>query len=363
MKHIEVYILDKDFNAVGLIDEYVSLLWVDRYSGASVFELYSSTLPKGISMDSYLHIRQSDKIMIVENIHISSDNTEGFRVQISGRSLESLLTRRIIWNTMIFNDTPQSAIKKIVDTNITMKAPEPARRIPNLDFVDKSYSEFPTEKEKFQISYDNVYDTVVAMLDEHNLAFKIELNRVSNTETKMEMSLYKGTDRSLDQDVVPQILFSPDMGNLMTSSYLENTLEYKNVAKIAGEDKGETRTVTVIGDSNKGILRRELYVDARDLQTENEDGTTIPAADYKEMLQARGKSKMQEHIFGKDFQAIVEDTPQVELGVDVFLGDVVHVRNEYGMMAKVRMIEIVIASDTSNGRTILPTFREDPKEV
>ena len=50
-----------------------------------------------IKQDYYLQSKESEHVMIVEKIQITSDTEDGNHVTVTGRSLESILDRRIVW--------------------------------------------------------------------------------------------------------------------------------------------------------------------------------------------------------------------------------------------------------------------------
>lgn len=49
--------------------------------------------------------------MIVEKIQITSDTEDGNHVTVTGRSLESILDRRIVWGQKLLSGNLQNGIK------------------------------------------------------------------------------------------------------------------------------------------------------------------------------------------------------------------------------------------------------------
>lgn len=78
-----------------------------------------------------------------------------------------------------------------------------------------------------------------------------------------------------------------------------------------------------------GLSRRELYVDARDLQSDSDPDNPMTEEEYTAVLTARGLSKMAEHQLVKSFSAVIRtvDSTYV-LGEDFFLGDTITVTDE-----------------------------------
>ena len=67
--------------------------------------------------------------------------------------------------------------------------------------------------------------------------------------------------------------------------------------------------------------RRELWVDARDLQPEDENGNTIPAATYRAMLVQRGKEKLAEYRRIETVESGVDHLANLIYKRDFDLGD------------------------------------------
>lgn len=84
---MDVTILNKDLDAVSIVDTYESFIWTDRYYKYGDFELYEAMrdgLLEFIQQDYYLQSRDSEHVMIIEKIQISSDTEEGNHVTVTG---------------------------------------------------------------------------------------------------------------------------------------------------------------------------------------------------------------------------------------------------------------------------------------
>lgn len=99
-------ILDTSLNNVAVLDTFESLIWTERYSAHGDFELYTGvdeTILKNVKEDFYVWLKESEQTMIIEDLQVETDIENGNYVTITGRSLESILDRRIIWNQTILN--------------------------------------------------------------------------------------------------------------------------------------------------------------------------------------------------------------------------------------------------------------------
>jgi len=78
-----------------------------------------------------------------------------------------------------------------------------------------------------------------------------------------------------------------------------------------------------------GLKRRELYVDARDLQSDSDPEHPLTPEEYKTLLLARGKEKLAENQLVNGFHAEVRTLePTYLYGIDFFLGDTITVTDE-----------------------------------
>ena len=115
------------------------------------------------------------------------------------------------------------------------------------------------------------------------------------------------------------------------------------------------RKTSVIAVSNEtGLDRRELLTDARDISSNTDDGELSPE-EYELQLQQRGLEKLSENIVINSFEGQSDTVQLYQYGRDFFMGDIVQIRNEYGIEAKSRIVEIVRSID-KEGFDIYPTF-------
>ena len=355
---MEALILDTNFKAVDIIDTFDTFIWTDRYSECGDFELYPPLDTNNLDSlrdDYYLINRESEHVMIIENIQIDSDSEEGPALAISGRSLESILDRRIIWTQTVLSGNLQDAIKKILDENV-ISPTDTERQISNFVF-ESSTDEAITSLElsdEIQFTGDNVYDVVKVLCEVYSIGFKITLSN----DNKFVFKLYAGIDRSYDQNVNPYVVFSPKFDNLLSSRYLSSKQNLKTITLVAGEGEGSERktvSVSVEGDvTYSGLSRRELYTDARDV-SQTVDGGTLSDDEYTSQLKERGTTKLTEHVEIKTFEGKCDTTMMYKVGTDYLVGDIVQLEDEYGRTSKSRITEIVY-SENSSGFEMYPTF-------
>lgn len=350
---MDVIVLNTDMDAVSIVDEYESFIWTDRYQGYGDFELYTSIrdgVLNELRQDYYLQNRNSEHVMIIEKIQITSDVEVGNHVTVTGRSLESILDRRIVWKQTRISGNLQNGIQTLLNENIILPS-DSNRKISNFIFEASTDPAITELKIEAQYTGDNLYDVIQKICEEQKIGFKITLN----DQKQFVFKLYVGTDRSYDQTEVPYVIFSPKFENIINSNYIESKASLKNITLVGGEGEGSARRYATVG-GGAGLNRRELFTDARDISSDLGNEETLTDAEYNAQLQQRGKEKLAENTDVTSFEGQVETTIMFKYGEDFFNGDIVQIENEYGHETKARILEIV-TTENEDGTSVYPTFK------
>ena len=356
---MDVTVLNTNLDAISIVDVYESFIWTDRYYEYGDFELFTSmtdTILSYIRQDYYLQSRESEHVMIIEKIRINSDSENGNHITVTGRSLESILDRRIVWGQKTITGTLQNGIRTLLNENVISPA-DNKRRISNFIFEASTDPAITSLKIDAQYTGDNLYDVINKICSERSIGFKVTLNN----NKQFVFKLYAGADRSYDQSVNPYVIFSPKFENIINSNYVESKSALKTVTLVGGEGEGSARKYTTVGGGS-GLNRRELFTDARDISSDVGDGVVLSDAAYTAQLQQRGKEKLAENTDVTSFEGQVETTVMFRYGEDFFNGDVVQIANEYGHETKARIVEIVMSED-EDGNSVYPTFKTIEQEA
>lgn len=351
----EFMILDKNFRAVDIIDVYESFIWTDRYNAYGDFEIYTPSTKEAIEKyvrNYYICSTHTDHLMIIDESKIESDAEYGNHLTIKGISLESILNRRIVWKKTTLDGYLQGQIEKLLNENVISPSDQ-KRKIPNFIFEASENEAITSLKVSMQFTGDTLYDAIRKMCNVNSIGFKITLN----SDNQFVFKLYSGTDRSYTQTKNPYVVFSPNFENIVNSNYYSTDRNLKNVALVAGEDQGSSRkTVTIDETGATGLERRELFVDARDISSQKDDGTSMTTAQYNYLLQGRGYENLSEYKENSAFDGQVESTQLYQYGRDFYMGDITQLENEYGMESKVRVVEFIHSENNSDGIQDYPTF-------
>lgn len=374
-----LFILDRNFNTVGIVDVFYSLVWTDRYQEAGTIEC---TVPATIEMlniiriDHYVVARFSDRTMIIEEITLDSDVQSGNTMTFKGRSIEVILERRIVWNRVDGSDEDKkvnwlSNIEKILNENVLSPAVS-ARRIPKLTYVkptDPYINSLTMDEDHWG---DNIYELFTNQCKYYNIGWRI----LANHETgDMTLEFYRGIDRSWEQENNPWVVFSPSFDNFLNSNYYLTKNGFATVALGVGPkektvDQYEkehilpnvTVTVERDGGGKEGLDRRELAVDCTGITSYVGEDNKTDQIDYEKFhasivsqMTAKTKTALMEAGTTEVFDGEADITQQFVYGRDFFMGDVVQIQNGFGIDAKSRVSEVLFTYD-SGGIKVVPTF-------
>lgn len=348
------YLLDTSLEIVDVIETYKSYIWTTRYFSSGDFELYipaTDNMIAKLKQDYYI-VREDDmtQAMIIKKIQITTDVEEGNFLIVTGPSLKSILGRRIIWQQTILSGYIEQCIRQLVNANC-IRSTIPERNINNLTLGAELGI---TDTMSAQFTGTNLEEAIQGICRTFGIGYDVMLDLDSK---QFIFILYKGTDRSYNQDTVPYVVFSNEFENLLRTDYSNDTTDFKNVAKVAGEGEGTARKSITVGNAS-GLNRYEIFVDARDISTN--DGE-ITESDYNNMLAEKGNEALAETVIVENIEGEVEANHTYKINENYFLGDIVEVINEYGMEMASRIIE-VIESEDDTGHYTIPTFSTNQEE-
>ena len=348
---MNITVLNQDFLPIYVFDRYESLLWVDRFNQPGSFEIYTpitDDILKYMVKDNYLVNNDSDHIMIIEDFAIESDVEMGDHIKIIGRSLESILDRRIVWNQTNIEGSLHNNVRDVLLRDAIIAPSDTSRRIDNFIFEDA-----PAGSRIYDLTMDNQYtgdnllDIIETLCDTNKIGYKILLDN----QNRFVFSLYDGVDKSYRQSSLSYVVFRPTFDNIINSNYKEENSKAKTITLVAGEGTGSSRRTRTVG-TGTGLLRRELYTDARDIQKESSWST----AKYNAMLDKRGAEKLSEANKDiKTFDGKCDTSRMFVFKRDFDIGDIVQIANEYGMESPARITEFTWSYSTSGFETY-PTF-------
>lgn len=303
---MDIKIIDRQFNLLGIVDKFESLIITKSYSGIGEFELHLNE--NDINLDNLVSeniiFTSPKKAYII--LHRELDSKSG-KVIIRGKELKFLLSRYITYpapgeayhKASSFVDVVMKALvsKGIYDSNINnLIVSEEYLFEPQLTFQTR-YKNLAGELEKIGVTYGLGWD------------IWLDLER-----KKYFFEVTKGKDRTANQTALPPAIFSLEYDNVSEQKLIDSKLNYANYAIVAGQGEGADRAIAIVDQTN-GDERYEVFVDARDI------------ADTAE-LPARGQQKLAELTRVFAFSSKINPYSNLRYEEDYDLGDLVTVKNK-----------------------------------
>lgn len=346
-KQIQILVFKVDnntFENIGEVNQYNSLIWSDKFNGYASFELWAPITEENSEYFKKGNILWcgGDNAAVIEIVKSTIDDKGTKTFNVKGRTLEMLLTTRIIWGTYNASNKYASTIMYDIVKQNCINPTNANRKIPYLECAeDKQFG----GKISIQKTGGEVYDALTTIASNKDLGFNVLFRP---KEKKLIFEVVAGVDRTIEQNEVDPVEFSTDLEDILSSSYYTNNQDEKNVAFIQGEGEGASRISQISGNNElEGFNRKELYVDARDIQSEfaNEDGTTttLTPEEYDAALVNRGNDKLAECKTTETFEAQIRvfGDVQYEFGVDYNKGDKVTIRDkQLGVVVSARITEV-----------------------
>jgi hypothetical protein len=340
-----------DYDLSAIFDGWQSLIVTKNYYACDQFELViplSATNVGLFQVDTCLLI--NGEYFFVNTV--TCDDLETAKLKVSGQSLAGKYSDRIINRVYSVNKKPESIVYD--HFNMEMVAPSDTnRKFTYLTLA--ALTAWSNANIQYQRSYDTVEKAVEDLFETYNFGFTE--SATSSIAVGNTITIYKG------QDLSNVVEISVEFENLLNEGFESNTTDYKTTAFVFGEGDGAARKSVAINASNAGIERRELYVDARDLQQTTDDGT-LTDAQYNAALTSRGNEKLAEQQ--KVLTLSGELNMQSKLftfGVDYGLGDTVKIKSKTFGVSKTATITSVKYTYDHTGEYIEPIFGKESPTV
>lgn len=387
---LNIYIMNQDLQKIGIVDNYTSLIWSTRYVEFGDCEIYAPATPENLSifqLDNYVMREDDDMICKIDKVELETNVETGNYLIITGTDCRKILNQRIVWKTTSFSGTAENFIRRLITQNI-ISPTDADRVIPRFKLGE--YYGFDVHL-NLQTSYEPIGDKIAEICRMYGYGFKVTFDG-----NNFVFDVYSGVDRSFLQTENPYVIFSDDFDNLKSSKYLVDKSNYGSVALVGGSGEGKDRLLTMVNTSiATGINRHEIFVDAKstsksityedlveayaggtistvsgtvyysvsgeriaklDSATEPQNAELLDAP-YYALLGEAGEEELAKLKTLTAFEGEVEAENTYLYKTDYFIGDIVQIKNEFGIERAVRIVEVV-ESFNDEGHSVIPTFEE-----
>ena len=336
---MEIRVYDADLNFKGISENQTSFTWTRKFYESGEFRLYLPLTEDNLriyQLGNIVTYRGANEAGVIEDITLR--NTAKERVIIAiGRFLTSYMDRRLVRPTLNFSGKVEVAMRQMLSDAVAI----PKVELGTLNGFDEEVS--------FQATYKNLLSMETKLSKGYNIGFRF---RPDFTEKKIYFETYKGVDKSRNQTDRAFVEFSDMFDNLNSVENRQNDQLLKTVGYVGGEGEGNARTYVVVGDDTlTGLARREIFIDAKDITSED-----LTQAQYIAALMTRGIEKLDEHAFSNSYECSTVPQGNFIYKKDYDLGDVVTIKKkDWGLNTVQRITEIQEVYEHGTA-TIVPTF-------
>lgn len=282
-------------------------------------------------------------------------------IKIEGRLIPLLLTKRVTNGTIDSKDTELMTYMQNLIINCFPSATERYISLQHRIVKDESiYTDVPITK---QVTGGQLWDNISDYLEQYKLGIRVApyVVKTHSIATKYNymsgltnisdfiVSIETGQNRTRGHGT-DTVIFSKSLSNIKRASYSFNAESDMNVAYVAGEGEGDERKWYELqkDDNNKKSAwnREELWVDARDIQSGEDDEETgetkLTEEEYAALIKQRAVEKFEENTLSDEYTATVNEynTRYVYMR-DYDLGDWVTVQDkDLGIEIDAQIVEV-----------------------
>ena len=266
-------VLDESMTIQHLCEDYKSVVWTERFHGFGDFKLVVPGTLENLrvyQLDYYLYTKGTNKLMIIEQVELNTEYGKESLLTVSGRSLESILDRRVMhpypmWEGTLLckHERTRGKVKDVVKhyTNLLFKQrdsldanherhvkafgwysvdelPDGIRKgrpVSSLDIGDIQVSSAGNVRGMSQsadytnVGYDDKdpytmegswYKLVQELTDLTMSGWAIEYN--GEDPYYWYGYTYNGVNRTFNQGEHPPVVFSPKYDNLSKATYFKS---------------------------------------------------------------------------------------------------------------------------------------------
>lgn len=388
---MKLYILNKDYEQIALIDEADSILWIKKFNDIGECEIYVPCNYENLEVlqvGNFVYRYDDDMFCEIKTLEIETDVEKGDYIIATAQDICTILSGRIVWDRIVFSGSVGNFLKKVLNDNV-INSNQRQRNIPNLTLDEQSFNVI-TDLITKETQAEDILQLIISTCKAFNIGFRVSYN----LDTKnLVMRLKKGENKATTQSE-EYIEFSPTFSNILSSSYKEDNSNYKNYAIVGAKDVDESlmyKPVSLDGTEPTGAERKEIYVDAtsqsREVSVEEllllypdatlsgntysviiggisipvgvvkDDKVTLESMAFEKLLNIIGINSLTDHNRTQSFSGQVDTIDTYQYKTDYDLGDIVKVVNEYGISANAQIIEIFESEDNEKGYEIEPKFQ------
>jgi hypothetical protein len=230
-----------------------------------------------------------------------------------------------------------------------------------IPYIQWNQTAFPADnlpESNFEILHyqkpDSLYNAIKGLADVYDFGFRLYRN---GDTSQLFFNIYTGSDRTPQQNILPPVIFSPELGNMKHTTELTTVAKTKNCAYVHATYNEQLYTLVVyppdVDPTIEGFERRSMFVNHS--IDDPGGGIVLTEADIAAQMERAGQDELAKNRAFTAFDGEISQTSQWKYGVHYFLGDLVGMQNSDGFMNSMRVTEQIFVSD-SEGDRAYPTL-------
>lgn len=359
-----IEILDSNLKKVDILRKYTFSQYVDKFREVGTFKLNVRIEQENLYLmdetEQYYVLFDGKMFGRIDKVKKDSDSEFEKVLEITGQLAPVLFTERVIRGTLTFGGNTAQYVKELIYQNIVKDTTKDRYVNIDIQYDDETYLNSICSRVDKQTTGGYVWDEVQPVLEQDKLGIfftpivktKHVVDGVETNISEWELKISAGKDRRKgNKQGNRPVVFSQSLSNIARTDYDHETEKYKNIAYVAGEGEAQERKWYEIGinagvetKNKKGWGCRELWIDARDIQSKDSDGNTMTDEVYEELIRQRANEKATENTVERSYSStITEANNQYEYGKDYYKGDFVTViDNELGITVDAQVTEVTV---------------------
>lgn len=344
-----IEILDSFFAKKDILRRYTYAQYIDCFREVGTFEIHAQLVEENIYLldkteQYYVLFYDGSKPILgkIEDVKRESDEQYDIIVKLTGRLAPVLFTQRVINGTQKFSGKTYQRVQTLVNYNL-IQSDKTERNVDiTINLLNETVMQEKASQEDKQVTGGYVWDEMQSSLETDS--FGIDFYPVLSTPTgehktniaSWVLDISPGNDRRKgNTEGNTPVVFSQQLSNIERTDYDRNVKNHRNVAYVAGEGEDEDRKwyeIDINQDIEQKIAtgwgRKELWIDARDIQSKDKDGTDLTETEYEALITQRANEKAADNTVQEMYEATkTEGDTRYQYGVDFFKGDWVTVED------------------------------------
>lgn len=359
-----IEILNSHFRKIDILRKYSFSQYENKVRDIGTFKINAELVKENLYLVNREERRyvlfDAESLGVVESVKYSDEDGYEGTIEISGRMGIVLLTKRVIKGTINFSGIIPDYIKTLINSNFVNVGSGSDRYVNiKVQMDDYEYLKNYCTGIKKQVTGGYVWDEVQSALEQDSLALfftpvvkPLQFSQGFETNiTEWSVKISAGKDRRKgNTEGNTPVIFSKSLSNIERTEYNNNTADYCNIAYVAGEGEDEDRKWYELEvndyvpeyEDKKGWGRSELWIDARDIQSEDSEGNVLTESEYRELIKQRANERAVENTLVESYESTITDVDRRYIyGKDYFNGDLVTViDNDLGIVVDAQIVGV-----------------------